>query len=77
MISIDWLRPHIKRANELGADIAASGDGHVEWRGGYRFRATIDECPGGVIVAFEDKFLTVCTEEQLSHVLAVIRREFV
>jgi hypothetical protein len=74
MISIDWLRPHIKQANNQHAGILASRDGHVEWRGGQT--ATIDECPGGVIVTF-NKTITVCTEEQLSQVLVVIGRELV
>jgi hypothetical protein len=75
MITTDWLKPHIQRANELGADILASGDGHVEWRG--RHMAMIYECPGGVIVAFDNKTVTVCTEEQLSAVLVVIGRELI
>jgi len=45
MITIDWLRSHIKRANEQGADIVASGDDHIEWRGGCR--ATVYECTEG------------------------------
>jgi len=71
--SLDWLRPHIKEANRHGAHILASGDGRVEWKNG--FMATVDACPGGVIVACNGQFLTVCTEEQLSHVLVVIGRE--
>ena len=75
LITIDWLRPHIKAANDQGAEILASGDDHVEWREGHR--ATRDECPGGVIVAFDNKSITVCTEEQLSKVLLIIGRELV
>jgi hypothetical protein len=75
MITTDWLRPHIKKANEEGANIVASGDGKVEWRG--RHMATVDECPGGVIVAFDNKTVTACTEEQLSQVLLVIGRELI
>jgi len=73
-ITTEWLRPHVEQANSQGAGIVASGDDHVEWRGGRK--ATVDECPGGVIVAFDQKFVTVCTEEQLSLVLIVIGREF-
>jgi len=75
MITIDWLRPHIKKANSQGAGILASGNGRVEWGRGHM--ATIDECPGGVIVTFDRKSVTVCTEEQLSQVLVVIVRELV
>jgi len=74
MITNDWLRLHIKKANEDGAGIIASGDGRIEWR---HHMATVDECPGGVIVAFDNKTVTVCTEEQLSQVLLVIGRELV
>jgi hypothetical protein len=71
----DRLRPHVKLANSQGADIVASGDGRVEWCGGHK--ATVDECPGGVIVAFDGKSVTVCTEQHLSQVLVVISRELV
>jgi len=74
MITTDWLKPHILRANVLGADILASGGGKVEWRG---HMATVDECPGGVIVVFDNKSVTVCTTEQLSYVLSVIGRELI
>lgn len=73
--SMDWLRPHIKRANSQGAGILASGTGRVEWSG--RRSATVDACHNGVIVAYDGKSVTVCTEEQLSHVLLVIGRELV
>lgn len=71
--SMEWLRSHIEKANNQGARILASGDGRVEWGDGYM--ATVDACPGGVIVTFDGKAVTVCTEEQLSHVLVVIGRE--
>ena len=74
-MTIDRLRPHVTQANRQGAGILASGDGRVEWRGGRM--ATVDECPGGVIVTFGGRSITVCTEEQLSQVLTVIGRELV
>jgi len=74
MITNDWLRSHIKKANEDGAGIIASGDGRIEWR---HHMATVDECPGGVIVVFDHKCVFVCTEEQLSAVLVVIGRELI
>jgi hypothetical protein len=74
MFTHDQLKLHVEQANREGAGIIASGDGRVEWRG---HMATVDACPGGVIVAFDNKTITVCTEEQLSQVLLVIGRELI
>lgn len=74
LATCEQLRPHVKWAIHHGASIAASGTGNVEWVNGCR--ATIDKCPGGYIVTFK-KTCTVCTEEQLGHVLLVIDRELV
>lgn len=71
--SAEWLRPHIEKANSQGARILASGTGRVEWHKGRC--ATVDACPGGVIVSCNGRSVTVCTEEQFSHVLVVIGRE--
>lgn len=75
VITADWLRIHIEQANKQGAGILAGGTGRVEWRRNHT--ATVDACTGGVVVAFDSKFVTVCTEEQLSAVLVVIGRELV
>lgn len=70
MVTCDWLRPHVKWAISRGAGIAAHGTGRVEWFSGRE--ATVDACPGGVIVTFNTGLVTVCTEEQLGHVLLAI-----
>jgi len=74
MVTCEKLRGPVKWAISQGADILASGDGLIEWRG---HRATVTSCPGGLIVTFDSKMVTVCTEEQLGHVLLVIDQEMV
>lgn len=66
------IRPYVKWAISEGADIVASGTAGVIWEGG--FRVGVERCPGGVTLSY-DGHVTVCSLEQLGHVLLAIDME--